>query len=200
MAQKKIYLIRHGKAVMGGFDHERILDEDGKVQAKSLCKKLKSNFQDNNFRIISSPFKRALQTVEEFSKSSNIEIEMNKFLEEINIGKDQNLSKHEIIKKMWEDINFKVANGESQQEYIQKISNEMKEIINNFHKNNLSIIIVSHGNSLGIILKHFFSLDFDYNDWKKMTMPDMYALHFDENNKIIEFKRDIAGIEKIFVI
>ena len=115
MAQKKIYLIRHGKAVMGGLDHERVLDEDGKVQAKSLCKKLKNNFQDNNFRIISSPFKRALQTVEEFSKSSNIEIEMNKSLEEINIGKDQNLSKHEIIKKMWEDINFKCANRESQQ-------------------------------------------------------------------------------------
>ena len=46
MAQKKIYLIRHGKAVMEGLDHERVLDEDGKVQAKSLCKKLKNNFHN----------------------------------------------------------------------------------------------------------------------------------------------------------
>ena len=31
MAQKKIYLIRHGKASMEGSDRERNLDEDGKV-------------------------------------------------------------------------------------------------------------------------------------------------------------------------
>ena len=33
MAQKKIYLIRHGKASMEGSDRERNLDDDGKVQA-----------------------------------------------------------------------------------------------------------------------------------------------------------------------
>jgi phosphohistidine phosphatase SixA len=33
---KRIVLIRHGKAVMGGKDHERELDEDGIIQAQSL--------------------------------------------------------------------------------------------------------------------------------------------------------------------
>ena len=37
---KKIVLIRHGKAALGGEDHERELDEDGIVQANSLSKKL----------------------------------------------------------------------------------------------------------------------------------------------------------------
>ena len=43
MAQKNLYLIRHGKASMEGSDRERILDNDGKIQATSLCKKLKNN-------------------------------------------------------------------------------------------------------------------------------------------------------------
>ena len=37
---KKIVLIRHGKAAMEGKDHERKLDEDGLIQAKSLSDKL----------------------------------------------------------------------------------------------------------------------------------------------------------------
>ena len=44
---KKIVLIRHGKAAMGGKDHERELDEDGIVQANSLSKKLTKSSQAN---------------------------------------------------------------------------------------------------------------------------------------------------------
>ena len=39
---KRIVLIRHGKAALAGKDHERELDEDGIVQAKSLKNKLVS--------------------------------------------------------------------------------------------------------------------------------------------------------------
>ena len=31
-------------------------------------------------------------------------------------------------------------------------------------------------------------------------MPDMYSLDFDDQNKVIDFKRDVEGIEKIFSI
>ena len=48
MAKKKLYLIRHGKAAMEGSDRERVLDSDGIIQANSLCKKIKNQFQDQN--------------------------------------------------------------------------------------------------------------------------------------------------------
>ena len=64
MVKKKIYLIRHGKASMDGIDRERNLDEDGKIQAISLCKKIKKQFKDKKVRIISSPFTGAFQTIE----------------------------------------------------------------------------------------------------------------------------------------
>ena len=43
-------------------------------------------------------------------------------------------------------------------------------------------------------------MEFKFDDWKVMSMPDLYILSFDENNKIIDLKRDINNIEKIFQI
>ena len=200
MAQKNLYLIRHGKAAMEGSDRERVLDSDGTIQATSLCKKIKIQFQNQKIRIISSPFKRAMQTIEKLSQDMAADIEKSQSLEEINIGKDQNLSKHQIIEKMWNDKNFKVENGASQSEHVDKIKDQMNEILDNFYKNDYNLILISHGNSIGIILKYFLNTNFTFNDWKKISMPDMYCLSFNEENKIISFKRDIEGIEKIFTI
>ena len=200
MAKKNLYLIRHGKAAMEGSDRERVLDSDGIIQANSLCKKIKIQFQDQKIRIISSPFKRAMQTIEKLSQDMSASIEKSQSLEEVNIGKDQNLSKHQIIEKMWSDKNFKVQNGLSQSEHVDKIKDELNQILEDFYKNDYNLILISHGNSIGIILKYFLDTNFTFNDWKKISMPDMYCLSFDEKNKIINFKRDIEGIEKIFTI
>tara|TARA_B100000989_G_scaffold286033_1_gene254293 strand:+ start:835 stop:1434 length:600 start_codon:yes stop_codon:yes gene_type:complete len=197
---KKLFLIRHGKAEMEGKDRERILDEDGIIQATSLCKKIKSQFQDKSVRLISSPFKRAIQTIEKLSEDFHVKIEQNSSLEEINIGKDKNLSKHEIIKKMWGDENFKVANGSSQSNHVEQIKVELNKILNDFYEKDYNLILVSHGNSIGIILKYFLKQKFTFDDWKNISMPDMYSVCFDENNKVIDFQRDVEGIEKIFKI
>ncbi len=200
MAQKNLYLIRHGKASMEGSDRERILDNDGKIQATSLCKKIKEQFQNQKIRIISSPFKRAMQTIEKLSSDMSINIEQSDSLEEIRIGKDENLSKHQIIEKMWSDENFKVKNGSSQSEHVKMIKQNIEKILNDFYENNYNLILVSHGNSIGIILKYFLNTSFTFNDWKKISMPDMYCLEFDQKNEVVNFKRDIEGIEKIFTI
>lgn len=200
MVKKKIYLIRHGKASMDGIDRERNLDEDGKIQAISLCKKIKKQFKDKKVRIISSPFTRAFQTIESLSKDMNLNIEKSEILEEIKIGKDENLTKHQIIEKMWSNENFKVKNGSSHSEHVKIIREELDKIFSNFYKGNYNLILVSHGNSIGIILKYFLNIKFTFDDWKKITMPDMYSLDFDDQNKVIDFKRDVEGIEKIFSI
>ena len=200
MAKKKIYLIRHGKASMEGSDRERNLDEDGKIQAISLCKKIKKEFHDKKIKIFSSPFARAVQTVENLSQDMNVQIEQIVSLEEIKMGKDSQLTKHQIIEKMWEDKNFKTEDGVSQSEHVNNIKVELDKIFNDFYNNEYDLILVSHGNSIGIILKYFFNIQFAFEDWKKISMPDMYFLEFDKENKVTEYKRDIEGIEKIFTI
>ena len=53
---------------MEGSDRERLLDADGIIQASSLCQKIKKKFENQKIRIISSPFKRAMQTIENLSQ------------------------------------------------------------------------------------------------------------------------------------
>ena len=193
---KKIYLIRHGKAAMEGSDIERVLDEDGKVQAISLCKKIKEQFKDKKIKIFSSPYKRAMQTVESLSKEMNVQIEQTASLEEIRMGKDPQLSKHQIIEKMWEDKDFKTEDGVSQTEHVNIIKVELDKIFDNFYNSEYDLILVSHGNSIGIILKYFFNIQFAFEDWKKISMPDMYFLEFDKENKVIKYKRQLNQIKE----
>ena len=197
---KRIVLIRHGKATMAGKDHERELDEDGIIQAKSLKDKLVSLGLKCS-KIYSSPFNRAIQTIKPFSEiNKDVIIEQKKELEEIHMPKDQNLSKHQIIEKMWSDENFKILDGISHKEHFDKIKPFLSEIFQSFKSKKNDLVIISHGVLIGLILKFFFKINFNFNDWKTMTMPDIYFLNFDDSNNFIEMKRDNTNIEKIFRI
>jgi len=196
---KKIIFIRHGKASMDGKDAERVLDEDGVIQAESLKDKLNLLGFDNA-KIFSSPFKRALQTIEPFIKQRNLKIIYSNELEEIHIPKNPELSKHQIIEKMWADENYKSDGGMSQREHFSKIENFLNQIFEDFKNNNNDIVIVTHGNLIGIILKFFFKLQFGFAEWKTMTMPDIYLLKFDKKNYFIDMQRNNSNIERIFTI
>ena len=197
---KKIILIRHGKASMAGVDSQRELDEDGIIQASSLNKKL-VHLGFTNATIYSSPFKRALQTIEPFiNQNKGLTIDIRKELEEIHISKDSKLSKHEIIEKMWSDQDFKAGEGISQKDHFNMIENFLNDLFDKFKNENKDIIIITHGNLIGIILKFFFKINFGFIEWKKMTMPDIYLLKFDKNNNFIDMQRDNSDIEKIFSI
>ena len=197
---KRIVLIRHGKAAMEGKDHERELDEDGIIQAESLKNKL-INLELKSSKIYASPFKRAIQTIKPFSETNkNVIIYQKKELEEIHMPKDQKLTKHQIIEKMWEDENFKVLDGVSHKDHFNKIKPFLTDIFEKFKSDKDDLVIISHGVLIGLILKFFFKVQFGFNNWKTMTMPDIYFLNFDDNNNFIEMKRDNTNIERIFKI
>ena len=187
---------------MDGIDSERKLDEDGLVQATSLKKKLDIILGDEKLKIkiFSSPFTRALQTINPFLIENDINLNISQDLREIKIGKSDELTKHEIIKKMWEDQNFSVANGESQNDYISSIKPGINEILNDFFTGEHSLILVTHGNSIGILFNDFFSVKFSYESWKEISMPDLYILNFNSYNKVENYIRDTKDIEKTFYI
>ncbi len=196
----KLFICRHCKSVMGGDEKLRELDEDGVKQSLSLSKKISEKI-DNNTIIISSPFKRALQSLEPLSKIyENIEIVPHENLREISIGKSDQLTKHQIIEKMWEDENFKVKNGESQKECYHRMEIFLKDTFEIFKKEKKNIIFVTHGNLIGIILKYFFNLEFDFKMWKQISMPDFYEIVFDENYVAKDVKRDVENIDNLFYI
>ena len=77
LLKKNIYIIRHCEAI--GQPSESPLTDRGLKQAKDLI----DIFVDIRVdRIISSPFKRAIQTIQPLAKEINLEIETNSLLEE----------------------------------------------------------------------------------------------------------------------
>ena len=101
---------------------------------------------------------------------------------------------------MWEDKNFKVKNGESQKECYSRMEIFLKDTFEIFKKEKKNIIFVTHGNLIGIILKYFFNLEFDFKMWKQISMPDFYEIVFDENYVAKDVKRDVENIDNLFYI
>ena len=59
---------------------------------------------------------------------------------------------------MWKDKEFKVDNGESQIEKFKSMEYFLNKMFDN--SSNEDVIIVTHGNLLGIILKFYFNRPF----------------------------------------
>ncbi len=194
------FICRHCKSVMDGVDSERELDEDGILQSKSLSNKIKKLIDENTI-IYSSPFKRAVESLMPLKKEfPSIQINETEYLKEIRIGKSEDLSKHQIIFEMWKNENFKIDNGESQMECFDKMKPFLDKVFSEFKDKKKNIILVTHGNLIGIIIKHYFGLSFNFDMWKAISMPDLYKLEFDVNNMAKKFTRDVENIENLFYV
>lgn len=194
------FICRHCKSVMDGVDSERELDEDGILQSKSLSNKIKKLIDENTI-IYSSPFKRAVESLMPLKKEfPSIQINEIEYLKEIRIGKSEDLSKHQIIFEMWKNENFKIDNGESQMECFDKMKPFLDKVFSEFKDKRKNIILVTHGNLIGIIIKHYFGLSFNFDMWKAISMPDLYKLEFDVNNMAKKFTRDVENIENLFYV
>ena len=196
----QFFISRHCKSVLDGKDTERDLDNDGLIQSKSLSNKI-FKLVDENTIIYCSPFKRAVKSLMPLKeKLPTIKINEVEALKEINIGKSQDLTKHEIIAEMWKNKDFKVKNGESQNECFENIRPFLDKVFSEFKNEKKNIILVTHGNLIGIIIKYYFGLEFNFDMWKAISMPDLYKIQFDENNVAKKFIRDVENIENLFYV
>lgn len=164
---KKIYLIRHCEAE--GQPAEAALTDNGLKQANHLSEFFKDIPID---RIISSPYKRAVQTVEPLAKRMNLEIEKNDLLTE-RVLSNQNLSDWlEKLKATFDDLDLKFEGGESSNEAKKRIVGVVEGVLNSSAQNT---IIVTHGNLLSLLLKNY-NHQFGFEDWRSLKNPDVFLL------------------------
>jgi 2,3-bisphosphoglycerate-dependent phosphoglycerate mutase len=105
---KKIYLIRHCEAQ--GQPAEAPLTDNGFRQANHLSKFFRDVPID---RIISSPYKRAVQTAEPLAKRMNLEIEKNDLLTERILSSQNLIDWIEKLRATFADFELKFEGGES---------------------------------------------------------------------------------------
>jgi phosphoglycerate mutase len=131
--------------------------------------------------IYSSPYQRAIQTVEPLAQSLKLAIQTDKRLIERKLSSqaiaDQDFE--EAFMQLWSRPTLSLAGGESNQQAQQRALTFLHELESK-HQNE-EIIISSHGNLICILLSAFDS-SIDYNFWHNLSMPDLLVLG--KNEKI----------------
>ena len=174
---KKIYIIRHCEAQ--GQSLHASLTEKGLMQAERLAKFFHTMQID---RIISSPYLRAIQSIEPLSKSTNHKIEIDKRLAERILSTDNLPDWFEKLKGTFTDLNLKYTGGESSQEAMTRVKNVVKEVIEGQAEHS---VIVSHGNLIALLMKSY-QHDIDFQFWQKLSNPDVYQISYMDNEVVIE--------------
>ncbi|MCK0473178.1 histidine phosphatase family protein [Halalkalibacter sp. APA_J-10(15)] len=175
---KKVYVIRHCEAE--GQPPVSPLTNRGLKQAIELA----AFFENSKVeRIISSPYKRAIQTIQPLAKQVNVEIEVNRQLKERVLSTNYLSDWPEKLRNTFEDFELKFDGGESSQEAAKRITEVVEDVFKGAFENT---IIVSHGNLISLLLNSY-NKDFGFNDWSNLSNPDVYLLK--SENKKVTFER-----------
>lgn len=174
---KNIYVIRHCKAE--GQSPDASLTDEGIVQAKALAAFLSGRQIDY---IVSSPFKRAVKTIEPFAKKLGIDIEVDDRLRERALSSTQMPDWLEKLKATFLDMDLQYEGGESSNEAMKRIVKVIDDIASGGSDN---AAIVTHGRIMSLLL-HYYNPAFSFEQWKGLSNPDVYRLCITQDDSFLE--------------
>ncbi len=160
----ELWLVRHGQTDwnltgrwQGQSSEAPGLNDKGRSQVLEICRQLK----ERSVTIIySSDLLRARQTAALIAESLNLTVSLEARLREINLGVWEGMLSEEIeakypgelAERSRDPFHTHAPNGESPREVAERVLTAVAEIAGN-HPHE-SILIVSHGVSLGVIICH----------------------------------------------
>jgi 2,3-bisphosphoglycerate-dependent phosphoglycerate mutase len=171
-----IYMVRHAESPFI-FDKERtrILSKDGEIEADKVATLMLSEKIDV---IVSSPFARAIQTIEPIATTRNLAIELYEELKERMIKGNYKLPWEEVepaIKKSFEDKDYCLPGGETTRQAQERAVPIIKQLLKEYEGE--SIVLGTHGNIMTIIM-NYFDGKYGYDFWASTSKPDIYRLIF----------------------
>lgn len=179
----EIYFIRHAESFYSKEDNDfdRPLTVRGKVDAEELAKYFSDISIDH---IISSPYVRAIDTVEIIARDKGLPLELVNDFRERRVGdKDVAVGEFEnFAQKQWNDFHYARRGGESLYTVQKRALKSLEKVLQKYSDNN--IIIATHGTLLGIVLNYYDDEKYDFQYWKGLKMPDIFSFKF--NSKTLD--------------
>lgn len=163
----KITAIRHCKAE--GQESNSPLTAEGEQQAKELAVFLEGHHFDC---VISSPFKRAIDTIKPFAKLCEQSIKVDERLAERILSAEADPNWRSNIERTYIEEHLKFPGGESTFEAKQRISSFINDLQTESYK---SVLIVTHGNLLSLMI-NLFDPSFGFKEWELLSNPDVYLI------------------------
>lgn len=177
-----LYLVRHAHSTYTSDEIGRPLSSKGFADAERISGVLANEKIDV---IISSPYKRAIQTVGSIAKKLGIEVNLEEGFKERTLSREPVEDFTMAITRVWEDPTFFLPGGESNHVAQKRGIKAIGNVLECYEGKN--IVIGTHGNIMVLIMNHF-DKKYDFNFWKNLNMPDIYKLTF-ENKNLVDIKR-----------
>ena len=168
-----LYFVRHAHSTYTPDELNRPLSEKGQADAEKIARILK---KENIDYVISSPYKRAVQTVKGVTENTGKEVIIEKGFKERVLSEVPVENFVLAITKVWEEPAFSWEGGESNV-IVQKRGIEATiKVIERYEGKN--IVVGTHGNIM-VLIMNYFDKTYGFSFWKELNMPDIYKLTFD---------------------
>lgn len=179
-----IYFVRHATPNFNNHDDlTRELTSQGLKDRKYVTEFL----WDKDIEVaLSSPYKRAVDTIKEFADAKGLEIGLIDDFRERKIEDEWIEDFNSFCKKQWEDFSYKLPGGESLREVQKRNIHALWQVLETFNGKN--VVIGSHGTALSTII-HYFDPSFGYDEFQEIKnfMPWIVKFSF-ENKRYLEMQ------------
>ncbi|QXE03228.1 histidine phosphatase family protein [Terribacillus sp. DMT04] len=174
--QTFIYMVRHGDSPKEGNERTRGLTENGYIDAQRVTAIVADEGIDV---VVSSPYTRAILTVNEIAKQINQDVLVYEDLKERRFSADDNrVGDKELIPLLetsFNDASYALEGGESNADCQKRAVNVLLELLDKFQGK--KVVIGTHGAVMTLMLGYFdscYGLDFLHSTSK----PDIYKMEF----------------------
>ena len=172
---KRVLLIRHCTST--GQASEAALAEEGHRQAFLLAERLADARIE---RIVSSPYRRARETIAPLAQRLGLEVELDPRLTERLLSPVPYDAWREVVARSFEDLDHRAPGGESGRETLDRGWAALRDAL--AHPAELTAL-VSHG-QISSLLLHRIGPPFGHAGWIGLSNPDVYQIERDANGRL----------------
>lgn len=166
---RHIDLVRHCKAE--GQAPDAPLTELGRAQAEKLADFYAATPVD---LLISSPYERAVRTIEPLASRMGIKLQLDDRLAERLLSAAELPDWRERLRQTYDDLDLVLEGGESSRGAMARAAAVVRDALERKCRH---AVLVTHGNLMSLLLKHFDDR-FGFREWEVLSNPDVYRLTF----------------------
>lgn len=171
-----VYFVRHAEPNYNNHDDMlRELSDKGLIDRKLVTEFLADKGIDV---VMSSPYKRAVDTVKEFADKSGMDIVVVDDFRERKIDSCWIEDFNSFCKQQWEDFDYKLTDGECLADVQKRNINALNLVLKNYKEK--TIVVGSHGTALSTII-NYYDKSFNYTEYEKIKglMPWVVKMSFE---------------------
>lgn len=189
-----VYFVRHAEPNYENHDdRSRELTEKGLRDREAVTEYL---MERDIHAVLSSPYKRAVDTVKHFADSRGMEIGLIEEFRERRVDSVWIEDFNAFAIRQWEDFEYRLTDGECLKEVQERNLSALHEVLRKYVGKNVAI--GSHGTAISTII-HFFDPSFGYEGFRRIqkVMPLIVRFGF-EGERCVSIER-YDPLEKRFI-